>query len=72
MSSIWGSKRSKEKANCAASDAAREPGVHIYLFWTKEGERFLSHTSEEVTAEELCVRAAKAIGERGPAPPRRS
>lgn len=66
MSSIWGSKRSKVKANCAASDPAPEPGVHIYLFWTKEGERFLSHTAEEATAEELCIRAAKVIGEPRP------
>lgn len=62
MSSIWGSKRSKPKANWVPCDPPRGPGIHIYLFWTKEGERYLSHTSEEVTAEELCIRAAKAIG----------
>lgn len=63
MSSIWGSKGSKPKANGVPCDPPRGPGIHIYLFWTKEGERYLSHTSEEVTAEELCIRAAKAIGE---------
>lgn len=69
MSSILGSKRSKVKANSSPGDPAREPGIHIYLFWTKEGERFLSHTCEEVTAEELCIRAAKAVGEHRPKPP---
>lgn len=38
-------------------------GIHIYLFCTKEGEKYLSHTSGEVTAEELCFLAAKAAGE---------
>ncbi|XP_074513494.1 non-receptor tyrosine-protein kinase TYK2 [Sebastes fasciatus] len=38
------------------------PGIHVYLFWSKEGERYLSHTSGRVTAEELCISAAEAVG----------
>ncbi|XP_034566404.1 non-receptor tyrosine-protein kinase TYK2 isoform X2 [Notolabrus celidotus] len=37
-------------------------GIHVLLFWTKEGEKYLSHTSGEVTAEDLCLSAAEAIG----------
>ncbi|KAM9345657.1 non-receptor tyrosine-protein kinase TYK2 [Symphorus nematophorus] len=37
-------------------------GIHVYLFWTKEGERYLSHTDGEVTAEDLCISAAEAVG----------
>uniref|UniRef100_A0A8C7IG97 Tyrosine-protein kinase n=1 Tax=Oncorhynchus kisutch TaxID=8019 RepID=A0A8C7IG97_ONCKI len=31
------------------------PGVHVYLFWTKGGERYLTHTEGKVTAEELSI-----------------
>lgn len=37
-------------------------GIHVYLFWTREGDRYLSHTSGEVTAEDLCISAAETIG----------
>uniref|UniRef100_A0A667XWN7 Tyrosine-protein kinase n=1 Tax=Myripristis murdjan TaxID=586833 RepID=A0A667XWN7_9TELE len=37
-------------------------GIHVYLFWTKGGERYLSHTAGEVTAEGLCISAAEAVG----------
>lgn len=63
MSTIWGSKHSKPEANVGLCDPPRGQGIHVYLFWTKEGERYLSHTSGEVTAEELCISAAEAIGE---------
>uniref|UniRef100_A0A671SCJ0 Tyrosine-protein kinase n=1 Tax=Sinocyclocheilus anshuiensis TaxID=1608454 RepID=A0A671SCJ0_9TELE len=38
------------------------PGVHVFLFWTKEGERCLSYKEGEVTAEDLTIFAAKAVG----------
>ncbi|XP_067238624.1 non-receptor tyrosine-protein kinase TYK2 [Chanodichthys erythropterus] len=38
------------------------PGVHVLLFWTKEGERCLSYKEGEVTAEDLTIDAAKAVG----------
>lgn len=38
-------------------------GIHVYLFWTKEGEKYLTHTGGDVTAEELCILAAEAVGE---------
>ncbi|XP_068194062.1 non-receptor tyrosine-protein kinase TYK2 [Antennarius striatus] len=44
------------------SDPPQGQGIHVYLFWTKEGERYLSHTSGAITAEELCISAAKAVG----------
>lgn len=34
----------------------------MYLFWTRDGERYLSHTCGEVTAEDLCISAAEAVG----------
>ncbi|TKS92111.1 Non-receptor tyrosine-protein kinase TYK2 [Collichthys lucidus] len=37
-------------------------GTHVYLFWTKDGERYLSHTCGEITAEDLCILAAEAVG----------
>ncbi|XP_015227583.1 PREDICTED: non-receptor tyrosine-protein kinase TYK2 [Cyprinodon variegatus] len=43
-------------------DAPQSQGIHVYLFWTKEGERYLSHTSGDVTAEDLCITAAEEIG----------
>nr|AMK47892.1 tyrosine kinase 2 [Ctenopharyngodon idella] len=38
------------------------PGVHVFLFWTKDGERCLSYKEGEVTAEDLTIDAAKAVG----------
>lgn len=38
------------------------PGVHVFLFWTKDGERCLSYRKGEVTAEDLTTDAAKAVG----------
>ncbi|XP_008281324.1 non-receptor tyrosine-protein kinase TYK2 isoform X2 [Stegastes partitus] len=43
-------------------DPPQGQGIHVYLFWTKEGERYLSHTTGKVTAEELCISAAEAVG----------
>ncbi|KAJ8251325.1 hypothetical protein GJAV_G00220120 [Gymnothorax javanicus] len=38
------------------------PGLHVFLFWTKEGECYLSHREGEVTAEELSILAAQRVG----------
>uniref|UniRef100_A0A671QZP1 Tyrosine-protein kinase n=1 Tax=Sinocyclocheilus anshuiensis TaxID=1608454 RepID=A0A671QZP1_9TELE len=38
------------------------PGLHVFLLWTKEGERCLSYKEGEVTAEDLTINAAKAVG----------
>ncbi|CAL9693128.1 unnamed protein product [Knipowitschia caucasica] len=53
----------KRSQSCpGVSDAPQGPGVHVYLLWTPQGERYLSKTSGEVSAEELCISAAKAVG----------
>ncbi|KAM6957676.1 non-receptor tyrosine-protein kinase TYK2 [Aplochiton taeniatus] len=44
------------------SHVPRSQGIHIYLFWTKDGEHHFSHTEGKVTAEELCISAAQIIG----------
>lgn len=63
MSRSGWSKRSKSGALPGLAEPPQVQGVHVYLFWTQEGERYLSHTAGEVTAEELCVSAAEAVGE---------
>ncbi|XP_033827751.1 non-receptor tyrosine-protein kinase TYK2 [Periophthalmus magnuspinnatus] len=55
-------KRSRSWPFPGECEPPQNPGVHVYLFWSPEGERYLSHTSGEVTAEELCISAAKAVG----------
>ncbi|TDH03060.1 hypothetical protein EPR50_G00159180 [Perca flavescens] len=59
--SRW-SRRSKPGAFPGLCDPPKGQGIHVYLFWSKEGERYLSHTSGRVTAEELCISAAEAVG----------
>uniref|UniRef100_A0A669ERW6 Tyrosine-protein kinase n=1 Tax=Oreochromis niloticus TaxID=8128 RepID=A0A669ERW6_ORENI len=44
------------------SEPPKDQGIHVYLFWTKDGEKYLSHTTGEVTAEELCISAAETVG----------
>ncbi|XP_014838902.1 PREDICTED: non-receptor tyrosine-protein kinase TYK2 [Poecilia mexicana] len=44
------------------NETPQSHGIHVYLFWTKGGERYLSHTSGDVTAEGLCISAAEAVG----------
>uniref|UniRef100_A0A669BNX7 Tyrosine-protein kinase n=1 Tax=Oreochromis niloticus TaxID=8128 RepID=A0A669BNX7_ORENI len=46
------------------SEPPKDQGIHVYLFWTKDGEKYLSHTTGEVTAEELCISAAETVGKR--------
>lgn len=55
-------KRSKPGLFPGLSESPQCQGIHVYLFWTKEGERYLSHTDGKVTAEELCISAAEAVG----------
>lgn len=63
MSRIGWSKRSRKGAFPGLSDPPQGQGIHVYLFWSREGERYLSHTSGDVTAEELCISAGEAVGE---------
>ncbi|XP_005749978.2 non-receptor tyrosine-protein kinase TYK2 [Pundamilia nyererei] len=44
------------------SEPPKDQGIHVYLFWTKDGKKYLSHTTGEVTAEQLCISAAETIG----------
>ncbi|XP_040014930.1 non-receptor tyrosine-protein kinase TYK2 [Xiphias gladius] len=62
MSRIRWPKRSRPGACPGQSEPPQGQGIHVFLFWTKEGERYLSNTSGEVTAEELCISAAEAVG----------
>lgn len=62
MSRRGRSKNTRIRA-CTGQCEPQSPGIHVFLYWTKDGERYLSHTTGEVTAEELCVSAAQAIGE---------
>uniref|UniRef100_A0A7N6B0N5 Tyrosine-protein kinase n=1 Tax=Anabas testudineus TaxID=64144 RepID=A0A7N6B0N5_ANATE len=54
--------RSRKGAFPGLSDPPQGQGIHVYLFWSREGERYLSHTSGDVTAEELCISAGEAVG----------
>lgn len=55
-------KRSTPRALSGVAEPPQTPGVHVYLFWTPDGEQYLSHTAGEVTAEALCTSAAKKVG----------
>uniref|UniRef100_A0A8C1KEW4 Tyrosine-protein kinase n=1 Tax=Cyprinus carpio TaxID=7962 RepID=A0A8C1KEW4_CYPCA len=54
--------RSKKSKAHTFTGQCEGPGVHVFLFWTKEGERCLSYKEGEVTAEDLTIFAAKAVG----------
>ncbi|XP_034396411.1 non-receptor tyrosine-protein kinase TYK2 [Cyclopterus lumpus] len=62
MSRSGWSKRLRTGAFPALCEVPQGPGIHVYLFWSKDGERYLSHTGGGVTAEELCISAAEAVG----------
>ncbi|XP_070836623.1 non-receptor tyrosine-protein kinase TYK2 [Chaetodon trifascialis] len=62
MSRSGWSTRSRPGACPDPCEPPQGQGIHVYLFWTKEGERYLSHTSGDVKAEELCILAAEAVG----------
>lgn len=55
-------KRPTPRALSGVPEPPQTPGVHVYLFWTPDGEQYLSHTDGEVTAEALCTSAAKKVG----------
>ncbi|XP_066529724.1 non-receptor tyrosine-protein kinase TYK2 [Hoplias malabaricus] len=43
-------------------EAPEGPGIHVYLFWTKGGDTYLTHREGEVTAEDLSIQAAEVVG----------
>uniref|UniRef100_A0A672H7E8 Tyrosine-protein kinase n=1 Tax=Salarias fasciatus TaxID=181472 RepID=A0A672H7E8_SALFA len=58
-------RRGRSKSGASSPGGSEPPqgqGVHVRLFWTKAGERYLSHSCGRVTAEELCISAAEAVG----------
>ncbi|XP_028678860.1 non-receptor tyrosine-protein kinase TYK2 [Erpetoichthys calabaricus] len=38
------------------------PVLRVFLYWSKEGEAFLEYKEENVTAENICIEAAKRVG----------
>ncbi|XP_049601369.1 non-receptor tyrosine-protein kinase TYK2 isoform X2 [Syngnathus scovelli] len=63
MSGRRWSKLSKRRSSVHSLITPQDDGIHIYLFWSPDGERYLSHTAaKQVTAEELCILAAEAVG----------
>uniref|UniRef100_A0A8C8DM40 Tyrosine-protein kinase n=1 Tax=Oryzias sinensis TaxID=183150 RepID=A0A8C8DM40_9TELE len=56
------SKFFKQETCPGPGEAPQTPGIHVYLFWSRDGGTHLSHTSGDVTAEELCIRAAEVVG----------
>ncbi|XP_067276803.1 non-receptor tyrosine-protein kinase TYK2 isoform X2 [Pseudorasbora parva] len=54
--------RSRRSRAGTSTGQCEGPGVHVFLFLTKEGERCLSYKEGEVTAEDLTIDAAKAVG----------
>uniref|UniRef100_A0A665UU38 Tyrosine-protein kinase n=1 Tax=Echeneis naucrates TaxID=173247 RepID=A0A665UU38_ECHNA len=61
MSRNWLLRRSRPAKN-VKTEAPQGEGIHVFLFWTKDGEKYLSHTSGKITAEDLCISAAEAVG----------
>ncbi|XP_006631654.2 non-receptor tyrosine-protein kinase TYK2 [Lepisosteus oculatus] len=37
-------------------------GIKVLLFWTRDGEKWLSYVEGKVCAEDICIQAAKAVG----------
>ncbi|XP_077475315.1 non-receptor tyrosine-protein kinase TYK2 [Stigmatopora argus] len=59
---MW-SKRNKQRSLAESLNPPEDDGIHVYLFWTPSGERYLSHTTaNEIAAEQLCISAAEAVG----------
>ncbi|XP_061556654.1 non-receptor tyrosine-protein kinase TYK2 [Phycodurus eques] len=62
MSARW-SKLSKRRSSAEALVTPQDDGIFVYLFWSPNEKRYLSHTAaEQVTAEELCISAAETVG----------
>lgn len=57
-------KSKKQGASTEQCEAPQQPGIHVYLFWTKDADCYLTHQDGEVTAEELLIQAAEAVGKR--------
>ncbi|TTP27305.1 Non-receptor tyrosine-protein kinase TYK2 [Bagarius yarrelli] len=55
-------KSTKQGASTEQCAAPQGPGIHVYLFWTKAGDCYLTHQDGEVTAEELSIQAAEVVG----------
>lgn len=55
-------KSTKQGASTEQCEASQESGIHVYLFWTKDGDCYLTHQDGEVTAEDLLIQAAEAVG----------
>lgn len=49
-------------ASTEPCEPPQKPGIHVYLFWTKDADCYLTHQDGEVTAEELLIQAAEAVG----------
>ncbi|XP_057672938.1 non-receptor tyrosine-protein kinase TYK2 [Corythoichthys intestinalis] len=63
MSARRWTKLNKQRSLAESLAPPEDDGVHVYLFWSPSGERYLSHTTaQEITAEELCISAAEAVG----------
>ncbi|XP_030645484.1 non-receptor tyrosine-protein kinase TYK2 [Chanos chanos] len=63
MMSRRGRSHSTRRGSCTGQcEVPQEQGIHVYLFWTKDGDRYLSHKEGEVSAEDLLIRAAQAVG----------
>uniref|UniRef100_A0A8C7UA05 Tyrosine-protein kinase n=3 Tax=Oncorhynchus mykiss TaxID=8022 RepID=A0A8C7UA05_ONCMY len=62
MSRSGRSKSTRTGSSTGQCEPPQGPGVHVYLFWTKGGERYLTHTEGKVTAEELSISAAQTVG----------
>ncbi|CDQ98533.1 unnamed protein product [Oncorhynchus mykiss] len=62
MSRRGRSKSTRTGSSTGQCEPPQGPGVHVYLFWTKAGERYLTHTEGKVTAEELSISAAQTVG----------
>ncbi|XP_061702635.1 non-receptor tyrosine-protein kinase TYK2 isoform X2 [Syngnathoides biaculeatus] len=62
MSARW-SKLSKRRSSAESLATPEDDGIFVYLFWSPNEDRYVSHTAaEQVTAEELCVSAAETVG----------
>lgn len=55
-------KTTKKGASTEQCEAPQGSGIHVHLFWTKDGDCCLTHLDGEVTAEELLIQAAEVAG----------
>ncbi|KAJ7992515.1 hypothetical protein DPEC_G00279470 [Dallia pectoralis] len=55
-------KSTRARTSTGQCEPPQGPGIHVYLSWTKGGERYLTHTEGKVTAEELSISAAQITG----------